>query len=183
MDTLIVETHLPPWRRRKGYIDDHVENTMCGLIEAVRASPPARSLAAIRPRQVTALDIEPHPGWSDDELRKIAQYINQLELPGIGRGPKTTLEAPRFNGWYRYLCRAPSYRQHRQGIYDWEWVALQRNLTGFGDREACAALKKRFLEEICAPDKDLVFFVGNQQKRPQGFMILGVFYPPRRPRR
>lgn len=183
MDTLLVETHLPPWRRRKAYIDDYVGGTMCGLIGAVRDSPSARSLAAIRPRRVTGLDIEPHPGWSDDELRKITQYVNQLELPGIGRGLKTALEAPRFNGWYRYLCQAPDCRQHRQGIYDWEWVALQRNLAALGDREACAALRKRFYEELCAPDKDLVFFVGNQQKRPQGFMILGVFYPPRHPRR
>ena len=183
MDTLTVENYLPPWRRRKDHVDDHVGGTMCGLIRAVRDSPPARSLAAIRPRQVTDLDIEPHPGWSDEELRKIDQYVSQLELPGLGRGPKTALEAPRFNGWYRYLCHAPGCRQHRQGIYDWEWVALQRNLAGLGDLEACAALKKRFFEEICGPDKDLVFFVGNQQKRPQGFMILGMFYPPRQPRR
>ena len=183
MDTLTVETHLPPWLRRKAYIDDYVEGAMCGLVEAARDSPPARSLAAIRPRKVTGLDIEPHPGWSDGELRKIAQYVNQLELPGIGRGTKTALEAPRFNGWYRYLCQAPGCRQHRQGIYDWEWVGLQRNLKDRGEQEACAALRERFLDEICAPDKDLVFFVGNQQKRPQGFMILGAFYPPRRPRR
>ena len=183
MDTLTVETHLPPWRRRKAYIDDHVEGAMCGLIKAVRDGPPARSLAAIRPRRVTGMDIEEHPGWSDDELRKIDQYVNQLELPGIGRGVRTALEAPRYNGWYQYVCQEPGCRQHRQGIYDWEWVALQRNLARLGDREARAALRKRFFEEICAPDKDLVFFVGNQQKRPRGFMILGVFYPPRHPRR
>ena len=115
--------------------------------------------------------------------RKIDHYVNQLELPGIGRGLQTALEAPRFNGWFRYLCRHPGCRQHRQGIYDWEWVALQRKLTSLGDREARTALTERFLEQICRPGKDLVFFVGNQQKRPQGFMILGVFYPPRQPRR
>src|SRR5690348_16727288 len=93
MDTLTVETHLPPWRRRKAYIDDYIEGTMCSLIEVLRDSPSARSLAAIRPRQVIGLDIKPHPGWNDDELRKIAQYVNQLELPGIGRAPKTALEA------------------------------------------------------------------------------------------
>ena len=185
MGTLVVETHLPAWRPRKAYIDDYVEGTMCGLIEAVRDGAPARSLAAIRPRQVTGLNIEPHPGWSADDLRKIDQYVSQLELelPGVGRGAKTALEAPRFNGWYRYLCQAPGCREHRQGIYDWEWVALQRNLAHMADPEACAALRERFLEQMCAPDKDLVFFVGNQQRRPQGFMVLGVFYPPRQPRR
>jgi hypothetical protein len=183
MDTLKVETHLPPWQRRQRYIDEYVDGTMCGLIKAARERPPARSLAAIRPRKVTGIDIEPHGPWTADERRKIDAYVNQLELPGIGRGPRTALDPPRFRGWYRYTCRAPGCGQHRQGIYDWEWVALQRNLAGRSDTEARAALQARFLDEICAPSNDLVFFVGNQQKRPQGFMVLGAFYPPRAPRR
>jgi hypothetical protein len=183
IDTLTVETHLKPWRPRQEYVSDYVEGTMCGLIEVARASESAKSLAAIRPRRVTGLDIEPHGPWSAEEQRKIDQYVNQLELPGIGHGPRTALQAPRFKGWYRYLCQAPDCRQHRQGIYDWEWATLQRNLAHLGDGDARTALRKRFYEEICGPDKDLVFFVGNQQKRPQGFMVLGVFYPPRRPRR
>ena len=182
MDTLTVETHLPPWHRRRTHLEDYIEGTMCGLIEAIRDRPPAKSLAAIRPRRVTGLDIEPHPGWSKDDLRKIARYVNQVELPGMERGPKTALDAPRFNGWYRYECLASGCRQHRQGIHDWEWIALQRNLAHLGDQETCMTLRERFLEQICASDKDLVFFVGNQQKRPQGFMILGAFYPPRRQR-
>ena len=151
MDTLAVETHLRAWRPRQAYINDYIEGTMCGLIEAVRASPPARSLAAIRPRQVTGIDIEPHPGWDAEEQRKIDQYVNQLEFPELSRGPKTPLEAPRFRGWYRYLCGAPGCREHRQGIYDWEWVALQRNLATLGDAELREALRKKFLGEICAP--------------------------------
>lgn len=183
IDTLTVETHLPPWRRRQDYVNDYVEGTMCGLIKAARTSPSAKSLAAIRPRRVTGLDIEPHGGWTAEERRKIDRYVSQLELPGAGSGPKTALEAPRYKGWYRYLCQEPDCRQHRQGIYDWEWVALQRNLRHLGDQEARAALKARFLDELCGPDKDLVFFVGNQQKRPHGFMVLGLFYPPAVPRR
>lgn len=178
IDTLTVETHLPPWRRRREHVNDHVGGSMCGMIAAARSDPAARSLAAIRPRQVVALDIEPHGAWSADEQRKIDRYVGQLELPGTGHGPKTALEPPRFKGWYRYLCEERGCRQHRQGIYDWEWVALQRNLKGRSDQEAREALRKRFLDEICAQDRDLVFFVGNQQKRPQGFMVIGVFYPP-----
>jgi hypothetical protein len=64
---------------------------MCGLIEAVRQNPPARSLAAIRPREVTGIDIEPHGPWTADEQRKIEAYVNQLELPGLGGGPRTAL--------------------------------------------------------------------------------------------
>lgn len=185
MDTLEKERHLPPWKRRQQFIDEYVGGTTCGLIEAARNNPSGTSLAAIRPREVTGIDIEPHGPWTADEQGKIDAYVNQLALPGLSRGPRSALEAPRFRGWYRYFCQAPGCGQHRQGIYDWEWVALQRNLSRLGDAEARAELRKRFFDEICAPSKDLVFFVGNQQKRPQGFMILGAFYPPRasRPRR
>jgi len=182
IDTLTVERHLPPWRRRQDFVNDYVEGTMCGLIDAARSTPSARSLAAIRPRQVTGLDIAPHGGWSPEEQRKIDRYVNQLTLLPE-REPRTALEAPRFKGWYRYLCQDPACREHRQGIYDWEWVTFQRRLSGIDDQEARIAIRRKFLEEICGQDKDLVFFVGNQQARPQGFMVLGLFYPPLSPRR
>lgn len=177
--TLAVERHLPPWRPRQVHIDDYVTGSMCELIAAARQSAAARSLAAIRPRRVLGLDIEPHGSWTAEEQRKISRYMDQLELPGLAsRVPRTALEAPRFRGWYRYLCQAAGCRQHRQGIYDWEWTAFQRRLPA-DDERARESLTRRFLDEICAPGKDLVFFTGNQQKRPQGFMILGMFYPPR----
>lgn len=178
IDSLVREGHLKPWKPRQAYVNDFVDGTMCGLIQAVRDSPPARSLAAIRPRQVTGLEIEPHPGWDTEERRKIEHYMNQLEFPELSRGPKTPLEAPRFKGWYRYLCQAPGCRQHRQGIYDWEWVAFQRTLAAYSDAELHEALRKKFLDEICAPSRDIVFFVGNQLKHQQGFMVLGMFWPP-----
>jgi len=183
IDTLTVEGNLPPWRRRQDYVNDYVEGTTCGLIEAARTSASAKSLAAIRPRQVTGIDIEPHGAWTAEQQRKIDRYVNQLPLlPDLGR--RTALEAPRFKGWYRYLCQDPSCGGHRQGIYDWEWVAFQRNnLHGLGDQEAHASLRQKFLLEICGASNDLVFFLGNQQARPHGFMVLGMFYPPLKPRR
>jgi hypothetical protein len=87
MSTLVRETFLPPWRRRQAFVADYIEDSMCALLSSVRHDPPARSLAAIRPRQVTGLDIESHPGWTPDEQAKIGRYVSQLELPGLSRGP------------------------------------------------------------------------------------------------
>jgi len=177
MDTLVAEGHVDGWHRRKPYIADHIDDSMCGLIAAVRENPPARSLAAIRPRQVSGLDIELHPGWTREEQVKIDQYVNQLELPDIGREPRTALEAPRFKGWYRYRCEQVGCAGHRQGIFDWEWTALQRRLADRDEAAARLALRERFLDQICAPDRDVLFFVGNLAKRQQTFMVLGAFYP------
>ena len=179
MATLRKEGHLVGWPRRLGYVSDYIEGSMCGLLDGIRDHPPAKSLAAIHPRQVTGLDIEPHPGWTPGEQAKIDRYVSQLELPGMEKAPRTALEAPRFKGWYKYLCHAPACKGHRQGIYDWEFVALQRHLSGRSADAARTELRRRFLDQICAPDRDVVFFVGNQAKRQQTFMVLGAFYPRR----
>jgi hypothetical protein len=177
MSTLVRETFLPPWRRRQAFVADYIEDSMCALLSSVRHDPPARSLAAIRPRQVTGLDIESHPGWTPDEQAKIGRYVSQLELPGLSRGPRTPLEAQRFRGWYRYRCAEAGCGEHRQGIIDWEWVAFQRHLPEADDQALRDALRRKFLDEICAVRNDVVFFVGNQAKRQHVFMVLGVFYP------
>lgn len=179
MDTLVREGHIDGWGRRWPHIADHVAESMCGMVAAARQNPAARSLAAIRPRKVQGLDIEPHPGWTREEQAKIDNYVSQLELPGLGRGPRSALEAPRFKGWYRYLCAASRCRGHRQGIYDWEWVALQRRLSDRGDTAVIRAMREKFLDQICAPDRDVIFYVGNQAKHPQAFLMLGAFYPRR----
>ena len=40
-------------------------------------------------------------------------------------------------------------------------------------------LRDKWLGELCAPDCDTVFFVGNQYAAPRGFLVLGVWSPPR----
>jgi len=178
MGTLVKQSHLTGWARRAPYVVDHIAESMCAVLARVRDSPPGQSLAAIRPARVTGLDIEPHPGWTPEEQAKINSYLGQLELPGLGLGLRTALEAPRFKGWYKYACSS-SCPGHRQGIYDWEWVALQRKLGPRSDDDLKAALREKFFTMMCAPERDLLLFVGNQAKRQQVFMVLGAFYPRR----
>lgn len=175
--TVQTETSLGTWKKRKPFIIDQVQLSMCEVLAAVRASPPARSLAAIRPRMVKDLLIKPHPGWSAAEQAKIDNYLRQGDL--LNSGPRTALEAPRFKGWYEYLCQSPTCKGHQQGIYDWEWVALQRKLRGRSDAETRAELRRKFFDQMCGPEYDTIFYVGNQAKHQQGFMVLGVFYPKR----
>lgn len=177
ISTLQKVGHLDGWSKRRPWVADHIEESMCDLLAAVRANPPARSLAAVRPREIDGLDIKPHPGWTPDEQAKIDAYLRQEAL--FESGPRTALEAPRFKAWYRYRCHARTCRGHRQGVIDWEFVAHQRHLKARDDTAAQQELRKRWLEEICAADRDTVFFVGNQAKRQHVFSVLGAFYPRR----
>ncbi|MGW4641449.1 hypothetical protein ACWEN6_23215 [Sphaerisporangium sp. NPDC004334] len=159
------------------YLDDYIESSMCELIAAVRRQPSARSLAAIRPEKVLDLIIRPHPGWTTAEQRKIDQYVRQLGL--FESTSRTALQAPRFKAWYRYRCGSSTCRAHEQGVYDWELVALQRRLRERDDDTVKRAIQEKFWDMMCAPDRDTIFYVGNQQAHPQSFIVLGVVYPRR----
>jgi len=170
--------HLKPWKPRQSWLDPYVENSMCRLNRAARNDPNAQSLALIRPEEVTKLEIVDHPGWTADEQRKIDAYVSQLDL--FSTQERTPLEVPRFKGFYHYRCGEAHCGGHRQGMLDWEFVAFQRkHLTGLPADKAQRVLTDKFLGELCAPDRDVAFYVGNQAKRPHVFSVLGVYWPKR----
>lgn len=175
MDSLIREDHLPPWRRRKEWLENYIEESMCQINRMARERADAKSLALVRPREVGRLKIVPHGGWTHEEQRKIDAYINQFEL--FGERDRTPLEAPRFRGSYRYRCWDLACRGHEQGILDWEFVALQRRFAYLSDVELCGMLEQRFLTMMCDSTRSTAFYVGNQAKRPHVFSVLGVYYP------
>jgi hypothetical protein len=150
---------------------------MCQLNRAAQKRPDAQSLALVRPRQVDALEITPHPGWTPEQQQRIDAYADQPDL--FGSQDRTPLKAPRLRGSYRYRCHSPGCGGHRQGLLDWEFVALQRRLSDKSDDEVAAELQKRFRDMMCNPSRDVAFYVGNQAKRPHVFSVLGVYYPQR----
>jgi hypothetical protein len=152
---------------------------MCRLNQGARDSPTAQSLALVRPRTIKHLRIEKHPGWSDAEKRKLEKYANQPGLFDRDGHVRTPLEAPRFRAAYEYHCFESGCRGHRQGVLDWELVALQRHMRDLDDRSAEREIRARFLEQMCSESRAPAFFVGNQAKRPQTFSVLGIFYPKR----
>lgn len=181
MNTLRVETHLPPWSKRRSLVDPMVDDSMCKIRADAAADARARSLGLIRPTEILGFRLEQHPGWTKDEQAKIDAYVGQLELDVFDDShDKTPLEAPRFRGYYKWRCGEPNCPTHEQSIIDWEFVALQRHLWNTPDAEARAAIHKRFFDELCSPENDVAFYVGNQAKRPQTFSILGVYYPKKR---
>ncbi|MCZ7439386.1 hypothetical protein O7598_23470 [Micromonospora sp. WMMC241] len=177
VDTFATERHLASRQSRRNLLDPLVEDSMCRLNEQAHADPSARSIALIRVADVSALQVRRHPGWSAEDRRKIAGYLNQLDLLEPTR--RSPLEAPRFTGAYRYRCADRRCRGHQQALWDWEFVALQRRLRRLTDAEAAQELRNRFLTQLCAADREVAFFVGNQAARPQSFSIGGVYAPRR----
>jgi hypothetical protein len=180
MDPLGFERHLPPWARRRQWLDPLVSTSMCDLREAAIGKPPGPSLGLIRPRRVLDFVCEAHPGWTPEEQGKIDAYVNQLELFGSdGHADKSPLTAPRMRGYYHWECWSPGCPGHHQSMLDWEFVAYQRQLWHLDGDQLAEALREKFLQQMCGEDRDVAFYVGNQAKRRQTFSILGVYYPRR----
>lgn len=178
MHTLRRVGHLDPWRPRVQVLAPAVEESMCRLVAGARASVTAKSLALVRPRSINGLDVAAHPGWTADQQAKIDQYVLQERLGD--EQDRTPLEAPRFRAWYRYRCAEPGCSGHRQGVLDWELVALQRNqLAHLDDERAVEVIRAKFLHMMCADHRAPAFYVGNQAKRAHVFSVLGVYYPRR----
>lgn len=43
------------------------------------------------------------------------------------------------------------------------------------------ALRHKWVDELWADDRETLLFVGNQHQQPDGFLVLGVFWPPNAP--
>lgn len=170
--------HLNPGQPRRNHLDPYVEQSLCQIIDRARTSAEARSIALIRVADVSTLKIKRHPGWTPQEQRTITGYLNQLDI--LGDHQRSPLQAPRFTGAYRYRCADASCKGHEQSLLDWEFVALQRRLGDLDDLDAIKQLKTKFFTQLCAADRDVAFYVGNQAARPQAFSIGGV-YAPKRP--
>ncbi|MCG5469572.1 hypothetical protein LADH09A_003487 [Micromonospora sp. LAH09] len=178
VDTITTERHIASRQSRRNLLDPLVEDSMCWLNKQARDDRSARSIALIRVADISSLQVKRHPGWSAEDRKKIAGYLNQLDL--LEPAKRSPLQAPRFTGAYRYRCADRHCSGHQQTLWDWEFVALQRRLDQLTDAEAAEQLRNKFLTQLCAADRDVAFYVGNQAARPQSFSIGGV-YAPRRP--
>jgi hypothetical protein len=141
------------------------------------------SLAAFRPREV--LDIVSERADVDEGKREIARawaaqtsLLDQVE-PDERAHQLRELEQVPWSFKYRYLCADPRCPTHTQSIIDWEIAEFFRRIQYRDDwRER---LKAKWLGELCAPERDTAFFVGNQHQHPGSFLVLGVWWPPRQP--
>lgn len=177
ISTMTTQTHLRDWAKRAPWVEPLISADMCSLRDAAAKDSSKPSLGLVRPKEITDFKLSRHEGWTPTEQAKIDAYVNQLEL--FDDSEKTPLDAPAYRGHFHWTCWNPACRGHEMGLIDWEFVGQQRHLRGRPDTEIRAALRQRWLDEVCAPDRAVAFYVGNQAKRPQTFSILGVWWPKR----
>jgi hypothetical protein len=168
------------WRSRWAYLELLAGTwTMCGLNRAQRLdNAPVASLAMIRPRIVRDVRVIDTPGFSEAQ-QLLAKVAAEADLFGDAREP---LEPSPFTVVYDYLCDEVDCMGHSQTCVDWEVGAAGRAWLRRRPREQVRAqLRRKWLDELCAPDRDTWFFVGNQHLHPRSYLVLGVYWPRRPP--
>jgi len=163
------------WRARKEWLLPWANDSMCEIQRERKKT--GLSMGVFKPVEVIGITQEPvkTPHWTKAEIAKLSQRDLFMTKE------HNLLEKLPYTWRYRFTCSDPSCPGHHQGIIDWELGQLYRNLRRkrITDPDAVLAyVKRKFLDELCGPNRETYFFTGNMLKRPVTFLTLGVFWPP-----
>lgn len=163
------------WAERREVVEPLLGPTMCELYQGRKGGGDGPSLGIVPVREILGLAVEEAEAWSPTQVA----LLSQRSL--IGK-EKRMLEKTPHTFFYRWLCPEPGCNGHRQSIADWELGQAYRRWERSG-YDPVAAVRAKWGDEICGPDRELFLFVGDQHQRPGGFMVLGAFWPRCAPNR
>ncbi len=121
--------------------------------------------------------------WTPTDADWKPGFKAALSQQRLWENRKASKEPPRKVPWkfqYKFVCDDPRCKgTHRKMIEDWELGALYWNCidAGAGPDEACRKVKQKFLDQLCASDRDTHFYVGTILAHPKSWVIIGVFWP------
>ena len=181
LESVVLGATLPSssgWAHRWRHLEPLAgQVTTCELL-AQQGRPGAASLGMVKPGVITGAEVTANPEFDADK-QAIAEIAAQPDL--FSTDIRAVLQPAPYKVTYHYRCGEPGCGSHSQGLIDWEAgaaAARRWRKEGYAEHELPALLQRKFFTEMCGPNKDTYFFLGNQQKYPRGFMVLGVFWPP-----
>jgi len=176
VDTIRIVGKIPATRagERRRLIDPLIQPSLCAIRRQQVAM--ATSLGAFRPEAPPELVVtQDRSAWEPNKQLIVDQP--SMLMPG-----KQGLEKVPYRFSYRYRCAGEATcRGHEQSIVDWEIAeAFRRWRDRYGESGALERIKSKWTDEVWAAERDTSLFTGNQFKNPDGFLVLGVFWPPKR---
>ncbi len=161
------------WEARRKWIDTLPHLTLDQYKE--RFAEDKTSLGIVRPTRVLDMTIEKQSSVWKPEWEAV---LNQLRM--FGDQPKKLAKIP-YKFSYVFECE-DSRKPHRAMCEDWELgVLFLKEVERLGSEEKAAeSVRHKFLNDICADDKDTRFFMGTVFPY-NAWVVLDVFYPPKEP--
>lgn len=161
------------WSERKRLLANAPFVSLCDLQRAQKAE--GASLGMIRVRQITGFGIVQADEGKREKAQRGHNYYADADLFNAAT---LRIESLDFKFQYRFLCADDSCKGHRCSIIDWEAYELYRKMRNKDESTAQEMVEKKYVGELCGANKETYFFMGNMQKHPGSFLVLGVFYPP-----
>ncbi len=152
------------WAKRWEWIKPTLSTSMCQI--QLNQKKNNTSLGVFRPKKVNDLIFEDS---SSEWTGKKQAALDQLML---FEKQTTRLEKIPFTFKFKYICEDKACKGHQQSILDWELMELYRKIRDKTDslNEIKKKIREKYLDELCGPQKDTLFFVGNHsdpQKRKE----------------
>lgn len=170
------------WESRRRFVEPLMVGSMCEVLRRQRED--GTSLGVFRPKRVLDIIFEPANVQQEKAAIARAWAAQGSLLDGLAASEEkshqiTELEQIPWTFKYKYECDEPGCKTHTQSIVDWEIAAFYRHIRNHADWREC--LKARWIGDLCNPSRDTAFFVGNMHQHLNSFLVLGVWWPPRRP--
>lgn len=161
------------WSERKRLLAAAPFRSLCELQRLQKAE--RASLGMIRVREVTKFRTVEADKKKYEKAGKKHEYAATANLFNES---KLAVEALPFKYQYWFLCMDDSCKGHKCSIIDWEAYELRRRMVSkWGEDVAFEKVRQMYVDNICGPDKETYFFMGNMHQHPGSFLVLGAFYP------
>jgi hypothetical protein len=172
------------WLGRRPYVEPLMAGSMCAIQQSRKDR--RTSLGIFRPTEILGLDIETID--LEQEKEELAETMARREAQGsLLKGGEIdekaellgALDLIPYRFKLRYRCNDPGCQEHAQSIVDWEILQFYRRERQKPDWEEI--VRRRVLEEVCGPDRDVALIVGNQHQHENAFLVLEPDRVSRRP--
>lgn len=160
------------WAAREQWVAPLRANSM----EEIEVTDPrvSRSLALVRPARVERLVIEPtsKDDWDPSKRAKLNQESMFLSRPS------TLLEYIPYKFSYRFFCNDGRCKGHKLSVIDWEMLQSYRRWRDEYGSVWQEKFRQKYEGDLVG--RDLQFFVGTMRQYPKSWIIIGLYYPPKR---
>jgi hypothetical protein len=168
------------WLGRKEWFEKIPEyNSISELNELYPAK--IETLVRIKPSYIVKFIIQPakNPEWTEDEIAKLSADERQASLfeELTPQAPLFQLKKMPYDFYYEFATHHEGIENiQKLKVIDWEICQLFWTcFNSYGDKWE---EKFRIKMDSELPSKDLSFFLGNQHRFRDQWLIISIFYPP-----
>jgi len=162
------------WEKRIQAVLPTISPSYCDIQKACEDT--STSLGMFKPHRI---------GFSHKTVKlqnEAERDICYAQLSFYNKSKQAVEEIP-FDFRYQFFCHGKDdCPGHDLPIIDWEIGQSYRSWRyQYKDEDVLLSkIRERWLDGLCSEKKDTYFYVGNMKRFRLNFMILGVFYPPRK---